>query len=83
MRYGQPVEACGTRLDPEAPGSYRIIYSEEALNRLEDRVECFLRIVEVSPPVKTAAGLGTNHLRGWLITGMQRRAIISASPKSI
>ncbi len=27
MRYGQPVEACGTRLNPEAPGSYKIIYS--------------------------------------------------------
>lgn len=27
MRYGQPVEACGTRLNPEAPSSYKIIYS--------------------------------------------------------
>jgi hypothetical protein len=27
MRYGQPVEACGTLLNPEAPGSYKIIYS--------------------------------------------------------
>ena len=27
MRYGQPVEACGTLLNPEAPGSYKIDYS--------------------------------------------------------
>ena len=26
-RCGQPVEACGTLLNPEAPGSYKIIYS--------------------------------------------------------
>jgi hypothetical protein len=27
MRYGHPVEACGTLLNPEAPGSYKFIYS--------------------------------------------------------
>ncbi len=26
-RYGQPVEARGTLLNPEAPSSYKIIYS--------------------------------------------------------
>jgi len=30
MRYGQPVEACGTLLNPEAPGSSKIIYSTTA-----------------------------------------------------
>lgn len=27
MRYRRPVEACGTLLNQEAPGSYKIIYS--------------------------------------------------------
>ena len=34
MRYGQPVEVCGALLNPEAPDSYKIIYSPSLGSRI-------------------------------------------------